>query len=303
MEKTYSLKELRDLLLSLDGGAADGTQNGAPATIRDAKEAAIDALATHGAADTAEEAARSAGRVTEEGERATAAAREKSDALAAVLSDFVAARDADYEALTDAIRAGYESDDASRAVLDRYAEAGRRAAGHAVAEAAGANGGSADSYAAAQGNRQIQDYLAAGESAAQKLYGEKLDRLLDAVRARSADIGDLLGTEQKNADGDADRGHDALTRGYGMFADLLDAENDRARAASDALKVLTGEAVKEDYTAGEASPMEIDAAFRLLTEEQGLSREDALIALWRQYPSMQQYLLDTYTDSGSVGFR
>lgn len=220
----------------------------------------------------------------------------KSSALYDLLLDFTRKQESRYDKLIDEIKGGsYLDSDTAKSILASYEEKGKAAAGHALAEAAAANGGNPDTYAAAQGNRQRLAFLDAGHEAARSYYSEQLERLLSAVRASSADTGELFGAMQDNLDGAGERAENDLSIGADLLKLLSDAREKREENARRELSEKE-EAAKE---AAKISPMEIDAEYKRLLAEKTNGKPkhtptSALALLWDKYPDMRNYIEEKY---------
>lgn len=220
----------------------------------------------------------------------------KSNALYELLLDFTKKQESRYDNLVAELRGGnYLDSDAAKSILASYEEKGKSAAGHALAEAAGANGGNPDTYAAAQGNRQRLAFLDAGHEAARSYYGEQLERLLSAVRASSSDMGDLYGAVQNNIDEAGARADNDLSIGADLLKILSDAKEGREERAQKALSEERERAAE----AAAVSPMEIDSEYKMLLAEKqnGLPKyteTEALNILWDKYPAMRNYIKSKY---------
>lgn len=227
-----------------------------------------------------------------ESERALA----QSSVLYELLRGFTAKQESRYDRLLEKIEKGdYLASDAAKAIVDSYTARGREAAGHAAAEAAAANGGNPDTYAAAQANRQRLAFEEAGQAAAREYYGEHLDRMLATLRASSADLGDLYAGLQDNVDGTASRAKDNLSIGADLLKALSEAQERSKKSTLDTLLTLAEK--NEKYNA--VSPMEVDSVYQLLLNEKidGKARytpKAALAVLWKRFPTMRDYIIKKY---------
>lgn len=228
------------------------------------------------------------------GEREKASAQ--SSALYDLLLDFTRKQESRYDDLIEELHSGsYLDSDATKDILASYEEKGRRAAGHALAEAAGANGGNPDTYAAAQGNRQQLAFLDAGHAQAQSYYAEQLERLLSAVRASSSDVGDLFGEVQNNVNATDKRADNDLSIGAELLKALADAKEKEQARAEEALE----KAQEKADAASVISPMELDVEYESLVSGKGsgftkYTPREALTLLWNKYPAMREYIREKY---------
>lgn len=313
-------------------GESTGTEN----TVADSKElaAALEALANSFSTPATPSAAENAAKDTAAdrlaaGDALRESGAQKSDTLYDALLAFAGKQDGRYDALIDQIsNKGYTGFAGVDDLLAYYAAAGRSEARGALAEGAAENGGNPDSYAAAQAARGRLDFANAGTEAAINYYNGQLDRWLATLQAAGADAADIYGLAQDNVDGT----HEAATAegklGESLFASLSDMANTRTEANADAFSALlsyygklkgntgstnsTGGTATEggDKTEGETipiSPMEIDREYDLmLNPENGVypkySATDALIVLWKKYPSMHDYLLEKYNKVLNPGY-
>ena len=84
--------------------------------------------------------------------------------------------------------------------MNEFRTAGENAAGHVIADNAAANGGNVNSYAAANANRQMTDYLKAGTEAATKAENERVGRLLSVLDGIYGVGSGILDSEEKSID-------------------------------------------------------------------------------------------------------
>ena len=99
----------------------------------------------------------------------------------------------------------------SEAVLERYMQMGKRASDGVVADGASSNGGNVDSYAAANAHRQMNDYLAAGNEAAQKAENERVGRLMSILDGMYGAQSGLLKDADTSAKASADTAFDVYS--------------------------------------------------------------------------------------------
>ena len=85
-------------------------------------------------------------------------------------------------------------------VMNEFRTAGENAVGHVIADNAAANGGNVNSYAAANANRQMTDYLKAGTEAATKAENERVGRLLSVLDGIYGVGSGILDSEEKSID-------------------------------------------------------------------------------------------------------
>lgn len=225
-------------------------------------------------------------------------ASERSGALYSLLLGFKDKQESRYDRLIEELESGNYLDSAeAKAIIDSYNARGDNAARHASAEVAGANGGNPDTYAAAQAKRQQLAFLDAGHEAAQEYYHDRLDRLLEAVRASSADIGEILSATQDNVSATDKRAESSLSIGAELLAALTKAREEGKKNTAEILSSLAKES--EEKTA--ISPMELDREYESLTAkgangQAAYTPVDALIYLWNKYPAMQDYLAKKYKE-------
>ena len=156
----------------------------------------------------------------ERGQSIASATNKRAGELYELLLGFSGKQESRYDKLIEEMENGnYLASEAARAIVDSYGERGKRASAHAAADAAAANGGNPDTYAANQANRQTLAFLDAGHEAAQAYYHDQLERLLSAVRAASSDMGDLYGALGDNLSAADKRAESSLSIG----AELLEA--------------------------------------------------------------------------------
>jgi hypothetical protein len=229
-----------------------------------------------------------------ESERASA----HSGALYDLLLGFTKKQESRYDRLLSELESGdYLASDAAKSIVDSYTARGREAAGHAAAEAAAANGGNPDTYAAWQANRQRLAFEEAGQAAAREYYTERLENLLSALRGSSADIGSLYGGLQDNVEASDKRAQNDLSIGAELLKALAAAQAKDKESTLDVLSQLAGKT-----EAGEAiSPMEIDLAYNALMAEEVMGKKKhtpttALKLLWDRYPAMREYIAKKYED-------
>lgn len=229
-----------------------------------------------------------------ESERAAA----HSGTLYNLLLDFTKKQESRYDRLLAEMESGdYLASDAAKSIVASYAARGREAAGHAAAEAAAANGGNPDTYAAHQANRQRLAFEEAGQAAAKEYYRERLEGLLSALRGTTADIGGLYGGLQDNIDATDKRAQNDLSIGAELLKALASA---REKEKESTLDILSGLAEKNEKKE-EISPMEIDLAYNaLMAETVGDKKKHtpttALKLLWERYPAMREYIAKKYED-------
>lgn len=221
----------------------------------------------------------------------------RSDALYELLLGFRQQQQSRYDRLIAELESGsYLENAEAKAIIDAYNARGQGAARHASAEAAGASGGNPDSYAAAQAKRQQLAFLDAGHEAAQEYYHDRLDRLLAAVRASSADIGDILAAAQDNVEATDRRAESSLSIG----AELLEALNTAREASKKNTAAILSNLEKEEAKGDAISPMELDREYVALlsgkVDGTHHTPTDALILLWKKYPAMQDYLAKKYKE-------
>lgn len=290
-------------------GAA--TENETDIAIREA----LKLLAERLAAGTAPTESESEGALrAEASNRLTAAealrenATEKGNTLYDALLAFAGKQDGRYDALIEQIsEKGYADFAGVSDILSSYAEQGDRAAGYAAANGAADNGGNPDSYAAAQAARQRLAFTDAGSTAALSYYNDQLDRWLSALKAAGADATDIYGLMQDNVDGTHEAATEEGKLGESLFSSLSDLQSTRTEAEADQFSSLLSHYAKLKGESGQAdgvdenatSPMEIDREYeRMITDTDGTgaaySPTDALIKLWKKYPTMRDYLLEKY---------
>lgn len=232
------------------------------------------------------------------GESESKSASAKSSALYDLLRGFTAKQESRYDRLIAEIERGdYLASDAAKSIIDSYSARGREAAGHAAAEAAAANGGNPDTYAATQANRQRLAFEEAGQAAAREYYSAYLDRMLSALRASSADIGGLYGGLQDNIEASDKRASDNLSIGAELLSALAAAQEKSKESTLEALSELA----KDEEKKTTVSPMEVDLTYNaLLTEKvNGKPRYTptaALMVLWKRFPTMHEYIAEKYAD-------
>ncbi|MBQ2732712.1 MAG: hypothetical protein IJF74_01005 [Clostridia bacterium] len=112
-----------------------------------------------------------------------------------------------YNSLYSDMEDGKLSEDGER-IIAEYRAAGEKAAGHAVADNAAANGGNVNSYAAANAHRQMADYLKAGTEAATKADNERAGRLLSVLDSIYGAGKGLLESEEKGINDSASTAYD-----------------------------------------------------------------------------------------------
>lgn len=234
-------------------------------------------------------------------------ATEKGNTLYDALMAFAGKQDTRYDSLLSQIsEKGYRDFAGVSDILSSYAAQGDRAAGYAAAGGAMENGGNPDSYAAAQAARQRLAFTDAGNTAALQYYNDQLDRWLSTIEAAGRDGANLYGLVQDNVDST----HAAATEegglGESLFSSLADLQKSRTEGDVDAFSALLshyskvkGEGGDKSAASDGPSPMEIDREFeRMTTDKDGTgaaySSTDALIKLWKKYPSMQAYILEKY---------
>lgn len=250
-------------------------------------------------AESRRELADAANKQVEVGQAATEEARKRNDALYDTLVSFAGGQQDRYTALLDRLSTGSYRDDAvAREIIEAYGKAGERASAHATADAAADNGGNPDSYAAGQAARQRLAFTDAGEEAARTYYGEQLDRLLTALRATSADVGELWGDVQENVDAAQKSAKDDLSIGADLLKQLAELDLSDKELAVDTLSSLL-QAAGKGNTASEISPMQLDREYDAMTKagensSAAYTPVDALILLWDKYPTMHAYLLEKY---------
>ena len=309
-----------NLLPGLGGGSLPEAQRTDKSDTRtdNALKLALQQLSDRIGADRKEQSAAEKAGLAAMGDRLTAAdalrdsAQEKGNALFDALMAFAGKQDARYESLVGQIsEKGYRDFAGVADILADYAAAGDRAAGQAAATAAMENNGNPDSYAAAQAARKRLDFTEAGNAAALDYYNGQLDRWLSALQAAGSDASDLYALMQKNVDGTHDAASAEGEIGESIFSSLADLQGVKEQADADRFSALLSHyekvrgASKTDKesagtggTASAPSPMEIDREYDALVKGVGgdtaLTSREALIELWKKYPSMHEYLLKKY---------
>jgi hypothetical protein len=227
----------------------------------------------------------------------------KGEALFEALMSFAGKQDGRYDALIGQISdKGYRDFAGVSDILADYAAAGDRAAGKAAGAAAIENGGNPDSYAAAQAARKRLDFTNAGNAAALDYYNGQLDRWLATLQAAGDDAGELYALLQQNVDGTHEAATEEGKRGESIFASLTDLQGVKEKADADRFSSLLSHygKVREESKASAVSPMEIDREYDALIKGVGgdtaLSPSEALISLWKTYPTMHDYLLGKYKE-------
>lgn len=222
----------------------------------------------------------------------------RANALYELLLGFTGKQESRYDRLIEEMESGdYLANEAARAIVNSYTEKGKRASAHAAADAAAANGGNPDTYAASQANRQTLAFLDAGHEAAQSYYHDQLERLLSAVRAASSDMGDLYGALGDNLSAADKRAESSLSIGAELLEALTKAKESSAKSTADMLADIAKKEAEENAI----SQMELDKEYKALLVEKHLGKpkytaEEALTVLWKKYPSMRDYILEKYKD-------
>lgn len=232
------------------------------------------------------------------GESIATATDTRANALYELLLGFTGKQEDRYDRLIAEMEEGdYMANETARAILASYEEKGKRASAHSAADGAAANGGNPNTYAAAQANRQSLSFLDAGHEAAQEYYHNQLDRLLSAVRAASADMGDLYGELDSQLSTADKRAESALSIGAELLEALAKAQDTSAKTNASLLSDISEKKTEE----GAISPMEFDKEYKALLTEKVLGRPkytavEALTVLWNKYPAMREYILEEYED-------
>ncbi len=281
------------------GGAPSDEEEAPPPSLEDVSKALGLSLSENGYQKTEESMADAADDRIKEGDASRTEASARADELYRMLLSYTGKQDGRYDDLIRKIAEGdYRQNAGAQAILSSYEKEGQNAAGHSLAGGAAENGGNPDSYAAAQAARNRLALKEKGEEAARSYYGEQLDRLLKATIASGEDMDALYGRIQDHIDAKNKTATDDLSIGTDLLSELASLQNDRRTDDIKALSSLLSRA-EEINTPVAISPMELDREYAALTDPNGqdaLSPVDALIRLWKKYPTMQEHLLQKYKE-------
>ena len=282
-----------------DNAKADTAEEAPAPTLEDMSKALGESLSENGYRETEKSMADAANDRMEEGDAARAEAKTRADELYGMILSYAGKQDGRYDELIREIAEGdYRNSKGAQAILSEYERDGKNAQEHSLADGAAANGGNPDSYAAAQAARSRLAMTEAGEKAARTYYGEQLDRLLKAITSSGADMDSLYRRMQDHIDGQNEAAGDDLSIGADLLSELASLQNDRRTDDIKELSSLLSRA-EETKNTPTVSPMEVDREYDALTDPKGehaLTAVEALIRLWRKYPSMQEHLLQKYKD-------
>ncbi len=309
-----------DLLPGIGGDSnvsyGQGSSGATDALLGEALSGLLAGLAQAGQPSEAEQAGAAAmGAQMQAATNLRADATAKDEELYRALTALAARQEGRYDTLIEQVsQKGYQDFPGTGDLLSYYAAQGDRAAGHALAGGAAENGGHADSYAAAQAARTRLGFTEAGQEAALAYYRDQLGTWLSAIEGVGRDTADLYALMGERVDATHGAASDAGKLAQGFFSSLTDLADTRAEAGSDLYSSLLshyaaiakeqGEAVNTDnrlWSGVTMSPMELDREFAAMTEaaegkEPAYSKQDALILLWKKYPTMHEHLLKKYDE-------
>ncbi len=270
----------------------------APATLNDIRDALSTALEENAYRETENAMKETADKQKTAGERATDEAARRSEELYNLLLSYENQQNGRYgELIREITRGDYRKNAGAQAILEEYRASAAREGEHAFADGAAANGGNPDSYAAAQAARGRLAVTKAGEEAARAYYGEQLDRLLAAITASGTDMNRLYETIQGNVNERSDAAKDSLSIAADLLRDLNEEQNDRRESDTEILSSLL-ERAEDKAEIGMVSPMQVDREYKdLIAGTKGKEAKiNALIKLWQKYPSMQEYIVEKYSE-------